>query len=62
MPIRNYICQKCGHEFEYLHLSKDEPAFCPKCGSIILLPYIGLSNFQLKGPGWYKDGYTKEKK
>ena len=23
---------------------------------------VGLSSFQLKGGGWYKDGYTKKPK
>ena len=32
MPIYEYGCQKCGHEFEELVFGSANPA-CPKCGS-----------------------------
>ncbi|GBC63742.1 zinc ribbon domain-containing protein [Desulfonema ishimotonii] len=32
MPIYEYECQKCGHRFERLMLSCDDPApECPEC-------------------------------
>ena len=32
MPLYEYACQKCSHEFEALVLRDDKPT-CPKCGS-----------------------------
>jgi putative FmdB family regulatory protein len=32
MPIYEYTCQTCGHDFEYLVRNGAAPA-CPKCGS-----------------------------
>ena len=32
MPLFEYICKKCGEEFEELVL-KDEKVRCPKCSS-----------------------------
>ncbi|MDR2573201.1 MAG: zinc ribbon domain-containing protein [Desulfovibrio sp.] len=31
MPIYEYICEKCGNEFEDIVFGEDAP-FCPKCG------------------------------
>ncbi len=31
MPIFDFICGKCGHEFETLVMGNDQPS-CPKCG------------------------------
>ena len=30
MPIYEYICQDCGHEFEYLMRGSEKPS-CPRC-------------------------------
>ena len=32
MPIYEYICRKCGNEFEVLVFNKDEKPECPECG------------------------------
>lgn len=32
MPIYEFICEKCGTEFELLVYKSDEPA-CPSCGN-----------------------------
>ena len=32
MPIYEYICEKCGDEFEMLVFRSDEPV-CPSCGN-----------------------------
>ncbi len=37
MPIFEYICQECQHEFEALVFGKDKAA-CPKCQSKKLAP------------------------
>ncbi|MCK4237066.1 MAG: zinc ribbon domain-containing protein, partial [Candidatus Krumholzibacteria bacterium] len=33
MPVFEYICSKCGSEFEELVRSPDEDVRCPDCGS-----------------------------
>jgi len=32
MPIFEYRCDACGHEFEELVLNTSAPPRCPKCG------------------------------
>ncbi len=31
MPIYEYVCDNCGHEFEHLVRGSEQPA-CPSCG------------------------------
>jgi putative FmdB family regulatory protein len=33
MPLFNYICEKCDHDFEELVTGKDDVVACPKCNS-----------------------------
>ena len=33
MPIYEYTCKKCGHEFEELVFSQKDMPACPQCGS-----------------------------
>ena len=73
MPIYEYKCEDCGHEFEeMLHFSeRDVPlnTSCEqqieqtkhmsfKCDGKVHLK-MSLGSFHLKGGGWYKDGYGK---
>ena len=66
MPIYEYKCENCGHEFEeMLHFSEREdplntPCSFPTCGGKVHLK-MSLGSFHLKGSGWYKDGYGKKK-
>lgn len=32
MPILQYVCRKCGKEFEELVQKHDDPVRCPACG------------------------------
>jgi putative FmdB family regulatory protein len=41
MPIFEYICQECQHEFEALVFGKDKAA-CPKCQSKKLAPQLSV--------------------
>ena len=66
MPIYEYKCENCGHEFEeMLHFSeRDAPINTPCpfptcCGKVHLK--MSLGSFQLKGDGWYKDGYERKR-
>lgn len=60
----DYECQKCNHVFEqdfdnFESVSKQEKKLkCSKCESKKLMRQFPLTNgFQLKGKGWFKDGY-----
>ncbi len=34
MPIYEYKCRDCGHQYDYLHVSSEDDApVCPECGS-----------------------------
>lgn len=60
MPLYEYCCKKCDHEFEELQKITDKPIKkCPKCGANQAQKKVSLSGFQLKGSGWYADGYSK---
>ena len=66
MPIYEYKCENCGHEFEeMLHFSERDdplntPCSFPTCGGKVHLK-MSLGSFHLKGTGWYKDGYSDKK-
>lgn len=34
MPIYEYKCSQCGHDFEELVFSLDETPPCPQCGCV----------------------------
>jgi putative FmdB family regulatory protein len=48
MPIFEYICQDCQHEFEALVMSKSKAA-CPKCESKKLAPQLSVFAVSAKG-------------
>jgi putative FmdB family regulatory protein len=55
-----YECRECRHELEELQrLNDPPPPKCPACGAEQSLEKrLGVSNFQLVGSGWAKDGYS----
>lgn len=58
MPIYEYGCQDCGHEFEEMQKFSDPPLeLCPNCENRNARRRVSVSAFHLKGGGWYKDGY-----
>ncbi len=60
MPIYEYRCKSCEHEFEEFQSIKDDRlTICPKCNLAELQRLIGTTNFILKGHGWYSDLYSK---
>lgn len=60
MPLYEYQCQACGHEFEELQSFSDKAVTkCPKCGKNKVIKKISMTAFHLKGEGWYKDGYSR---
>jgi len=58
MPIYEYQCEACHDVIEAQQSLSDKPlTTCPSCtGS--LKKIISRSSFQLKGGGWYSDGYS----
>jgi putative FmdB family regulatory protein len=60
MPIYEYRCEACGHEFEQLQKISDEPLKdCPECGEPALKKLISAAGFRLKGSGWYETDFKK---
>jgi putative FmdB family regulatory protein len=58
MPIYEYQCTKCGHEFEVMQKFSDKPVSkCPECTGKVK-KVISNTSFVLKGSGWYADGYA----
>lgn len=59
MPIYEYACAACGHEFEEWQKITAEPVrICPKCQEPKVERLISRTAFQLKGGGWYSDLYS----
>ncbi len=58
MPIYEYECTSCNKIIESWQSVKDAPLQeCPECSGH-LKKLISMSSFQLKGGGWYADGYS----
>ena len=58
MPLYEYGCHDCGHQFEELQSFSDPPIeVCSKCGGKNVSKLISKTSFVLKGGGWYKDHY-----
>ncbi|OIO55002.1 MAG: transcriptional regulator [Alphaproteobacteria bacterium CG_4_10_14_0_2_um_filter_63_37] len=54
MPIYEYRCTDCGHQFEVRQkMSDPAPEGCPACGKPVE-KLMSAAGFQLKGGGWYK--------
>ena len=59
MPIYEYACDKCSHEFEVeQRITEDPIKTCPECRSRKVRRLISRTSFVLKGGGWYSDLYS----
>jgi putative FmdB family regulatory protein len=59
MPIYEYRCEKCQHQFDLFQKITDEPVKdCPECGGPVC-KLISSTSFILKGSGWYVTDYGK---
>ena len=63
MPIYEYRCEACNHEFEALQKMSDQPlSDCPKCNQPQLKKKVSAAAFRLKGSGWYETDFKSGKK
>ncbi len=63
MPIYEYRCDNCGHEFDTLQkVSDDALTVCPECGKPTLMKKVSAAGFRLKGGGWYETDFKSGKK
>ncbi len=63
MPIYEYQCAACAHQFEALQKMSEAPLTeCPACHQPSLNKLISAAGFQLKGTGWYVTDYSKKNK
>ncbi len=63
MPIYEYRCDNCGHEFETIQKVSD-PLLktCPACEKEALRKKVSVAGFRLKGGGWYETDFKSDKK
>lgn len=60
MPIYEYQCQSCQHEFEILQKISDAVLTdCPECHTPALKKKISAAGFRLAGSGWYETDFKK---
>lgn len=64
MPIYEYACGSCEHQFETIQRASEEPLRdCPECGETALKKLLSAPVFRLKGSGWYETDFkTKDKR
>ncbi len=58
MPVYEYECSSCEKVFEIQQRMSDDPLKdCPECDGEVK-KIMSANSFQLKGGGWYADGYS----
>ena len=58
MPVYEYECKECRKVFEVQQKMADKPlSSCPECQAPVK-KLVSMSSFQLRGGGWYADGYS----
>jgi len=60
MPLYEYKCEKCGHQFEKIQKFSDKMLKkCPECGGRVE-QMISAPAVQFKGSGWYVTDYANK--
>ncbi|MBW2466397.1 MAG: zinc ribbon domain-containing protein [Deltaproteobacteria bacterium] len=55
-----YECPSCCNVFEVVQRVTEDPlTTCPDCSGPVK-KLVSMSSFQLKGGGWYADGYSSK--
>ena len=64
MPIYEFACQDCGHEFEKIQSFSDSTTpDCPNCLGVHIVRRISPPAIHFKGSGWYiTDSKSSSKK
>jgi len=63
MPIYEYVCMKCGKEFEAIQKFSDPPLTACQCSKEGRVQRkLSLTAFHLHGGGWYNEGYSQQSK
>ncbi len=58
MPIYEYKCLKCEHQFEVIQRFTDNPVeSCPECDNKSVQKLVSAPSFRLKGGGWYETDF-----
>ena len=63
MPIYEYRCDDCDHQFEALQkISDDALTDCPECNLPVLEKLLTAGGFRLSGSGWYETDFKSGNK
>ncbi|GIS70211.1 MAG: hypothetical protein CM1200mP9_10320 [Gammaproteobacteria bacterium] len=63
MPIYEYECVSCEHQFETIQRISEDPLLdCPECGKPDLKKLVSVAAFRLKGAGWYETDFKSGEK
>jgi putative FmdB family regulatory protein len=60
MPVYEFACKHCGELTEDLVRMGTKSIKCPKCQHKAE-KILSRCSFELKGGGWYADGYASKK-
>ena len=62
MPIYEYVCNNCRHQFEVKQRLNDPPlSVCDRCGHAVT-KVISAPAIMFKGTGWYVTDYSNKLK
>jgi putative FmdB family regulatory protein len=61
MPLYEYRCDECGHQFERIQrFSDDLVSVCPSCQGGPVVKLLSSPAIQFKGSGWYITDYARK--
>ena len=63
MPIYEYQCAACHHQFDEIQKMNDPViTLCPQCHKETVTRLVSAAGFQLKGTGWYVTDFKNKGK
>jgi len=61
MPLYEYRCEACEHQFEVIQKFSDDPiTVCPSCRQGPVVKLLSTPAIQFKGSGWYITDYARK--